>query len=754
MSANARPDGCEPRQRCDGVVRGTGVMGNVASGGVVVFRRTGGVDDIDAIDEYSRRLVSALAVSGVEARYEPGGLGPVVAARESPAWVLLQYNPFRYGRWGFAPGLVRDVLRLRRRRRIPLAIMVHEAWFPMTDWRSTLIGLWQRAQLRLLLRLADGVMTSTEALAREVGHDAVHVPVATNITPAVLSSQEARDRLGLDGGLAVALFGRAHPSRALRDAEAAIARLAEAHGTQQLTILNLGADAPGLRVPSGVEVLSPGRLAADELSLHLLASDIVLLPFTDGVSTRRGTLMAALAHGRPVLGQRGRNTDAVLAENREALVLTPTGDPTTYSQRAVELTNDVSQLNAIGDAGQRLYESRFDWPVAARAVGSKIEAIRAGSSRVVFVANDVGGPGGMERQSEELVSRLLDAGHSVKVIARTCTLAGRDGLDFVRVRTPSRPFAVAYPAFFLVASLLATRRRGAMLHTTGAIIANRADVSTVHYCHHAAAAKVAGSRASRPSPLYRLNAALARIMSRAGEAWCYRPQRTRLLCGVSSGVGRELRSAFPSMRDAVRAIPNGVDSAAFRPDEASKRKVRAELGIDERAPLALFVGGDWERKGLSHAVDALAFAGGWQLAVAGPGDATPLISRARGAGTDSRLHFLGVVTNPQRLYTAADAFVLPTAYETFSLVTFEAAASGLPLLVTRVSGVDELLEDGGNGWFITRDAREIAGRLAMLRSDPGLARRMSEAARAAASCYSWDAMASGYMSLYEELATS
>ena len=55
------------------------------------------------------------------------------------------------------------------------------------------------------------------------------------------------------------------------------------------------------------------------------------------------------------------------------------------------------------------------------------------------------------------------------------------------------------------------------------------------------------------------------------------------------------------------------------------------------------------------------------------------------------------------MYELADAFVLPSSYETFSLVTFEAAASGLPILATPVNGVRELIEDGRNGFLIAPD---------------------------------------------------
>jgi hypothetical protein len=373
-------------------------MATSPGSGVVVYRARAG---IDAIDQYSRRLVAAMSASGTEAHYVPDGPASALVTVGQPSWVLLQYNPFVFGRSGFAPGLLLEVDRLRRRSRAPLALMVHEAWVDMSDPKSSLIGLWQRAQLQALLRLADAVMTSTEALARAIGRGALHVPIAANILPVATSHLAATARLGLDGKLAVALFGRGHPSRALDHAEAAIAALAGAHGADRLTILNLGADASVVRVPPGVEVISPGRLSNDELSVRLWASDLVLLPFHDGVSTRRSTLMAAFAHGRPVLGLRGRNTDAVLAGARGALVLTPAGDRAAFSRAAVELTSDPQRMRSIGDAGHQLYETHFDWPHVARRVAAVVNGL-------------IRGPGALQRPESAAPENRSD------VRARAC----------------------------------------------------------------------------------------------------------------------------------------------------------------------------------------------------------------------------------------------------------------------------------------------------------------------------------------------
>jgi len=721
---------------------------------VVVYRRDSADAGIDAIDEYSRRLTEALAAGGASVRYASAGLSAV--ERSSPAWVLLQYNPFCYGRSGFAPGVVRDVQRLSRRG-IPVAVMVHEAWIDIDGGKSGVIGLWQRAQLRALLRFASRVMASTEAIARELGAGAVHVPVGSNITPAgsdaVTGPGAAKQELGLGGRFTLGLFGRGNPSRALDYADAAIAAIAQRLGSEHMAVLNLGAGAPAVRAPAGVTVRRPGPQAAAELSRHLAACDLVLLPFTDGLTTRRSTLMAALAHGRPVLGLSGPRTDAVLVRRAgDALLLSPLGDREAYARAAAQAAVDRDRLQQVGAAGRLLYESEFDWPVVAGRVSAELEGLAGRRRRVVFVGHDIGGPGGMERHTEQLLNHLVDAGTDVTVVARTCELAPRPGLRFRRVPTPRRPFVLAYPTFFVAGALLVAWERRGLLHTTGAVVANRADLATVHYCHHAARERVGGSRASRPGWLHRLNEVAGDALSRAGERWCYRPARMRLLCAVSTGVAEEVRRSFPAMTARVRTVPNGVDASVYRPDAPARDAWRAELGLSASEPLALFVGGDWERKGLAAAVGALAAAPGWQLAVAGRGHPEPVLSLARAAGVEPRLRLLGAVKDMPRLYAAADAFVLPTSYEAFPLVTLEAAASALPMLVTRVNGVEEMLHDGGNGWFIEREPADIARRLNELSADPELACSMSAAARATAVAYSWDVMARRYLSLYAELA--
>ena len=364
----------------------------------------------------------------------------------------------------------------------------------------------------------------------------------------------------------------------------------------------------------------------------------------------------------------------------------------------------------------------------------------AGPVEVTIVANDVGPIGGMERQLTQLISGLLERGHQVTVISWTCELPEHAALRWIRVPRPSRPFMVAYPWFVLVASLLVWLRGRGLVHSTGAVILGRASVCSVHYCHHAVDGSSTFSRASRSNIAYRVNAHLARHLSRLGERWCYRPRRVGKLVGVSEGVARELRREFSAMESRIVVVPNGVDTASFSPSP--------HRDADGEGLNLVFVGSEWERKGLHIAIEALAGNPVASLTVVGDGDVEAYGKRARELGVESQVHFVGATADVSRWYRRADALLLPTAYETFSLVAYEAAASGLPLLVTKVNGVEDLLQDGLNGWFIDRDPKRTAGRIRELQSNPELRAAMGIRAREDSLRFTWSRMVDGYEDVY------
>jgi len=377
----------------------------------------------------------------------------------------------------------------------------------------------------------------------------------------------------------------------------------------------------------------------------------------------------------------------------------------------------------------------------------------SGPPCVTLVAHDVGTPGGMERQLAELCTGLLERGYRVTVIARRCALAAHPRLRFVCVRGPRRPFSLAYPSFFVLGTLAVLRRRDGILHAMGAIVFNRADVVTVQFCHHGYRAAGGAPQSSRPGLAHRANAALAARMSRAAERLCYRPQRAGRLVAVSGGVARELERFFPVAAADIAIIPNGVGGEEFAPDKAARAQLRAQLGLADDDLVALFVGGDWERKGLGFAIQGVARAAPWHLLVVGRGDERRYRTVAAREGAADRVHFAGSTDAPARYFAAADAFVLPTLYEAFALVMLEAAAAGLPLVVTPVNGTEELVRDGVNGWLVVRDGAVIARRLHELREDSQLRTAMSRAARGSAQHYGWDGVVESSVALYGRLAT-
>jgi len=137
--------------------------------------------------------------------------------------------------------------------------------------------------------------------------------------------------------------------------------------------------------------------------------------------------------------------------------------------------------------------------------------------------------------------------------------------------------------------------------------------------------------------------------------------------------------------------------------------------------------------------------------VAGEGDEQRYRQLAESAGVGGAVRWLGVSSDVGSVYELADALVLPSSYETFSLVSFEAAASGLAILATPVNGVRELIEDGRNGFLISPDPAVIAERLGQLAADPALRSRFGRAARETALAFGRERMVAEHEALYVRL---
>lgn len=376
-------------------------------------------------------------------------------------------------------------------------------------------------------------------------------------------------------------------------------------------------------------------------------------------------------------------------------------------------------------------------------------------SRIALVAHDIHDHGGMERVNAELV-RALHLEFDLTVVS--ATLAD-DLLPFVvrwrRIRVPRRPFLAKFLVFFVAAGWAIHRDYPHLdlVHTLGAIVPNRVDIASLHFCH-AGFRSATGSLAAHGAPLLRrVNSAASRRVALWAECWCYRPGRTRVLAAVSDGVRLEAMRHFP--RVPVVLTPNGVDTARFSPDHIVRDRTRRAANVGENTCVALFVGGEWDRKGLGLALEGLAMARASGvdvvLWVVGTGDTSRFAARVQELGMDQYVWFLGRCDHVESFYPAADLFVLPSAYETFSLACFEAAASGLPLVIPPISGARDLVGRDKGGVIIERDAGSVARAFRALGGDRARRIHRGSVARRRAEKFTWGACTAEVAKLYRSL---
>ena len=189
-------------------------------------------------------------------------------------------------------------------------------------------------------------------------------------------------------------------------------------------------------------------------------------------------------------------------------------------------------------------------------------------------------------------------------------------------------------------------------------------------------------------------------------------------------------------------LGNGIDLSRFSPDLAGEervRKLRSELGIGEDELVVGTVGRMVREKGYLELFEAArivrARMPNVRFLVVGDRDA----DKADAIGEDQILAarddlvFAGWREDVADLLALMDVFVLPSWREGMPRSAIEAAASGLPLVLTDIRGCREVVRDGVEGLLVpVRDPQRLADAVLRLLGDPALRRRMGAAARARA----------------------
>jgi UDP-glucose:(heptosyl)LPS alpha-1,3-glucosyltransferase len=364
--------------------------------------------------------------------------------------------------------------------------------------------------------------------------------------------------------------------------------------------------------------------------------------------------------------------------------------------------------------------------------------------RIAFVLHDYNRSGGHSRYVAELCVRF-SRDHEVHVFANHLSKDKRDARIHFHLVPAWRLNSLTTIVSFIPFASWKLREGFDVIHCQG-VCCLRNDVVTAHICNRAAylARKSTDGRPSLRERIFHT------IVSRL-ELWQYRLAPRRPVIAVSGRVASDVMRHYGCTTDAVHVIHHGVDADLFSPENRTRYRaqVRSALRIGEHETV-FFYAGDLQ-KGAARCIRALARLTNGVLVCVSARAPAHYQGLAEGLGIADRVRFPGGTNQIEQFYSAADVFLMPTSYDAFGMVAFEAMASGLPVIVGRNAGVAELIEDGVNGLLLHDAAcdEELARHMERLQQDRGLRTRLGCAARKTAERQSWDYVAEQTLKVYE-----
>ncbi|EIE9665174.1 glycosyltransferase [Vibrio cholerae] len=210
--------------------------------------------------------------------------------------------------------------------------------------------------------------------------------------------------------------------------------------------------------------------------------------------------------------------------------------------------------------------------------------------------------------------------------------------------------------------------------------------------------------------LLRVVAPISRLVCTAhsnnegGKARMMAYRLTDSWCDLTTNVSQEAVEAFITQKAAkpgrIVALHNGIDLAKFAFNPVARERCRAELGLNTNQTLLLSVGRLTEAKDYPNLLHAFAQLVKSQpsirLAIIGQGElATQIEQMIEQLELASHVHLLGLRFDVADWMSAADCFVLSSAWEGFGLVVAEAMACERPVVATDCGGVREVVGDYG-----------------------------------------------------------
>jgi glycosyltransferase involved in cell wall biosynthesis len=245
-----------------------------------------------------------------------------------------------------------------------------------------------------------------------------------------------------------------------------------------------------------------------------------------------------------------------------------------------------------------------------------------------------------------------------------------------------------------------------------------------------------------------------RLDDRWNRKICRNLRNADAVTAISLSVQKELDCVDPSR---VVRIPNGVHVKDY--GRRRSRYLRDRLGLGDDTVLILSVGRNHVKKGYDYGIKALALlrdkygVKNMHYVIVGKqvSEHAALVSQLSLDNTVTLLEEIapGEVTE---CYHSADMFFSPSIIEGLSLVSIEALACGLPLLVTDVPGNEDVVHDTGAGVIVrSRDLEHMAQGLNKLVRDADVRENLGRIALEKSEAYDWVAVARRYVEVYQNV---
>jgi glycosyltransferase involved in cell wall biosynthesis len=310
-----------------------------------------------------------VAVHRLLGRFGPRSLAELerLLMREPrPDRILVQYVPHAFGFKAMNLPFALWVAK-RFRRTAPVWVMFHEVVFPFRWWPAThaVLGAATRVMARLVAAAADRVFVSIPAwggLLRRISpraKPAEWLPVPCNVATAAEPEEVADVRAAhAPAGPLVGHFGTfAPPITALL--APAVSALLELRPDVRVLLIGRQSDRYRAELPPALadRVSATGDLPPGAVAAHLRACDLVLQPYPDGVSARRGSVMASIANGVPVVTNLGPLSEPLWPGG--AVAAAPDPDPAAIARLAARLLAGPAVLANLGRRGAALYRGTF-----------------------------------------------------------------------------------------------------------------------------------------------------------------------------------------------------------------------------------------------------------------------------------------------------------------------------------------------------------------------------------------------------------